>query len=150
MQTERTNRRSDQVSASLHERLRRGARRLTGARREVLRVMELESRPLTNKEIFQALPKGCCDLATVYRCIQLLENLGLVKKFFLGDGPARYVLISEGDMCHRHHLVCTRCRMIVDIGECIVRELEDRVVERSRFKAVTHRLEFFGICPTCQ
>jgi Fur family ferric uptake transcriptional regulator len=140
----------DSDPCCLHTRLRRESKKLTGARRDVLRVMEKESRPLTNKEIFQALPRGCCDLVTVYRSVQLLEQLGLVKKFLLGDGPARYALISEGDQTHRHHLVCTRCRMIVEIGECIVRELEERVVARSNFKAVTHRLEFFGVCPGCQ
>ena len=136
--------------SSLHIRLRRESKKLTGARREVLRVLEKESRPLTNKEIFQLLPKGRCDLATVYRSVQLLEDLGMVKKFHMGDGVARYAFISEGCDAHRHHLVCTSCRAIVEIGECIVRELEERVVARSNFKAVTHRLEFFGVCPACQ
>lgn len=137
-------------SGFLHARLRRQSKRLTGARRDILRVLEKESRPLTNKEIFQLLPKGVCDLATVYRSVQLLEELEMVKKFLLGDGSARYAYISEGCDAHRHHLVCTRCRTIVEIGECIVRELEERVVAKSHFKAVTHRLEFSGVCPACQ
>lgn len=105
---------------------------------------------MTNKEIFQALPTGFCDLATVYRSIQLLERLGWVKRFHFGAGAARYALLEADGDSHQHHLVCTRCRRMVKIGECIVRELEERVVSRSHFKAVTHRLEFFGICPTCQ
>jgi Fur family ferric uptake transcriptional regulator len=109
-----------------------------------------EARPLTNKEIFQALPKGNCDLATVYRSVQMLERMGVVKRFHFGAGAAHYALMEEGCSAHQHHLVCTRCTRIVEIGECIVRELEERVVARSKFKAVTHRLEFFGICPACQ
>jgi len=115
-----------------------------------MQVLEQEARPLTNKEIFQALPKGQCDLATVYRSVQMLERLGMVKRFQLGDGAARFALMGEGQDVHRHHLVCTRCTRIVEIGECIVRELEQRVAARSKFTAVTHRLEFFGICPACQ
>ena len=137
-------------SCLLHTRLRRESKKLTGARREILRVLEKESRPITNKEIFQLLPQGRCDLATVYRSVQLLEELEMVKKFVLGDGAARYAFITEGSDAHRHHLVCTSCRAIVEIGECIVRELEERVVAKSHFKAVTHRLEFFGVCPACQ
>lgn len=130
-------------------RLRQQSRKLTGPRRAILELLEREDRPLSNKEIFQALPKGQCDLVTVYRSIQMLERLGIVKRFQLGDGAARFALLESGDH-HRHHLVCTRCTRIEEIGECIVRELEQRVAARSKFKAVTHRLEFFGICPACQ
>lgn len=133
-----------------HAKLRQESRKLTGPRRAILRVLEQEARPLTNKEIFRALPQGNCDLATVYRSVQMLERLALVKRFHFGDGVARYALLEAGHDAHQHHLVCTSCTRIVEIGECIVRELEERVVSRSKFKAVTHRLEFFGICPACQ
>lgn len=139
-----------QEDCAWHDRLRREACKITGPRRAILQVLEKEARPLTNKEIFQALPKGHCDLATVYRSVQMLERLGLVKRFHFGEGAARFALMEEGCDAHRHHLVCTSCNRIEEIGECIVRELEERVVSRSNFKAVTHRLEFFGICPACQ
>lgn len=135
---------------AIHAKLRRESCKITGPRRAILGVLEGQSQPLTNKEIFQALPKGNCDLATVYRSVQMLERLGVVKKFQIGDGTARYAIIEDGGGEHRHHLVCTRCTRIVEIGECIVKELEARVVARSKFIAVTHRLEFFGVCPECQ
>ena len=134
----------------LQSRLSRESKKLTGARREILRIMQAELRPLTNKEIFELLPQRRCDLVTVYRSVQLLESLGMVKRFVMGDGVTRFAFVSDGEDAHRHHLVCTRCKAIVEIGECIVRELEERVVAKSRFKAVTHRLEFFGVCPSCQ
>lgn len=96
------------------------------------------------------MPRGAGDLATVYRSIGLLERLGLVKRFELGDGVARFALLEEGQHGHQHHLVCTRCASVVAIGDCIVWELEARIATRSKFKAVTHRLDFFGICPACQ
>lgn len=137
-------------NCALHAKLRQESRKVTGPRRAILRILEREARPLTNKEIFQALPEGNCDLATVYRSVQMLERMGVVKRFHFGAGAAHYALMEEGCSAHRHHLVCTRCTRIVEIGECIVRELEERVVARSKFKAVTHRLEFYGICPACQ
>lgn len=133
-----------------HSRLRQESRRLTGPRRAILQVLGEKAQPLTNKEIFQALPKGHCDLATIYRSVQMLERLGLVKRFDFGDGTARFALLAEGCDGHRHHLVCTQCRRMVEVGECIVRELEAQVAAHSSFKSVTHRLEFFGICPACQ
>lgn len=138
------------ADGALHTKLRQESRKVTGPRRAILRVMGKKGQPLTNKEIFQSLPKGNCDLATVYRSVQMLERLGMVKRFHFGDGAARYALIEAEHGTHCHHLVCTQCTRIVEIGECIVRELEERVVSRSKFKAVTHRLEFFGVCPDCQ
>ena len=123
---------------------------MTGPRRAILHVLEEERRPLSNQEIHQRLPRGASDLATVYRSIQLLERLKVVKRFQFDDGLARFALVDERHHGHQHHLVCTRCSSMVEIGDCVVRELEKRVANQSKFKAVTHRLEFFGICPACQ
>ena len=96
------------------------------------------------------LPAGDCDLATVYRSLHLLENMGMVKRFDFGDGGARFELLAEGDDGHHHHLVCLHCTGVVEIDECFPQELEERIASASGFKAVTHRLEFFGVCPRCQ
>ena len=56
----------------LHTKLRQECRKITGPRRAILQVLGQQARPLTNKEIFQSLPKGNCDLATVYRSVQML------------------------------------------------------------------------------
>ena len=74
----------------------------------------------------------------------------MVKRFDFGDGVARFELVREGDDGHHHHLVCTRCAGIVEIEDCSLTELEARIAVRNGFKSVTHRLEFFGICPSCQ
>lgn len=143
---------TDDVSraSGLHERLRRESCKMTGPRRAILRVLGEQARPLSSQEIFRRLPQGAGDLTTVYRAIQLLERFGMVKRFHLGDGVARFALLDERRHGHQHHLVCTRCSSMVEIGDCVVRELEERIAARSQFKAVTHRLEFFGVCPACQ
>ena len=136
--------------AGWHELLRRESCKMTAPRRAILRVLEGQARPLSNREIFRRLPPGAGDLATVYRSIQLLERLKVVKRFDFGDGVARFALLDDRHHGHQHHLVCTRCAAMVEIGDCVVRELEERVATQSNFKAVTHRLEFFGVCPACQ
>src|SRR5258706_15364032 len=145
----------------LAERLRRKSRKLTGPRQAILEILRRQSHPLSNKEIFAALPKGDCDLATVYRSMHLLESMGMVKRFDLGDGVARFELLHEGDDGHHHHLVCTGCANVIEIEvsggrrstaaqECFMAELEAQIAARNRFKSVTHKLEFFGLCPECQ
>jgi Fur family ferric uptake transcriptional regulator len=134
----------------LAEKLRRHAHKITGPRQAILEVLRGNSHPLSNKEIHAALPGDECNLATVYRSLHLLESMKIVKRFDLGDGVARFELLGEGDDGHHHHLICTVCGRVVEIDECFTLELEEKIAARNGFKAVSHKLEFFGVCPGCQ
>ena len=131
-------------------RLRENSRKVTGPRQAILEVMRQHPHPLTNKDIFTALPKGDCDLATIYRSMHLLESMGMVKRYDFGDGVARFELVGQGQDGHHHHLICTRCTAVVEIEECFPHQLEEEIAVRNGFKSVSHKLEFFGICPQCQ
>ena len=139
-----------QEMSALTDRLRGKSRKITGPRAAILEILRQHPHPFTNKEILAGLPKGQCDLATVYRSMHLLEKMGMVKRFDFGDGVARFELVGEGDDGHHHHLVCTRCAEVVEIDDCFTAEVEQRIAAANGFKAVTHKLEFFGICPECQ
>ncbi|MCC6231923.1 MAG: transcriptional repressor [Verrucomicrobiales bacterium] len=132
------------------ERLRRESRRITGPRQAILHILQHHPHPLTNKEIFAALRPGECDLATVYRSLHLLEGMGLVTRYDFGDGVARFEMARDEPGHHHHHLVCSQCTAIVEIEDCLAAEWESRIAAQSGFRMVTHKLEFFGICPTCQ
>jgi Fur family ferric uptake transcriptional regulator len=134
----------------LAARLRQKSHKVTASRQAILEILRRHSHPLSNKEIHAALPGGDGDLATVYRSMHLLESMGMVKRFDLGDGVARFELLVEGDDGHHHHLVCTKCAGVVELEGCCVDELEQQIAARNGFQAVTHKLEFFGICPECQ
>jgi len=134
----------------LTERLRRQSRKITGPRAAILEILRNHPHPQTNREIFTKLSGGQCDLATIYRSMHLLEKMGMVKRFNFGDGAARFELMHEGDNGHHHHLVCTKCSEVVEIEECIPEKIEERIAVKNGFKSVTHKLEFFGICPDCQ
>ncbi|MBI3192243.1 MAG: transcriptional repressor [Pedosphaera parvula] len=136
--------------SELTARLRQRSRKITGARQSILEVLRRHPHPLTNREIFGALPPGHCDLATVYRSMHLLEGMGMVKRFDFGDGVARYELIGTEADGHHHHLICTKCSAVVELEECFHHEWEQAIATRHGFKAVTHKLEFFGVCPHCQ
>src|SRR5262249_51109132 len=134
----------------LTERLRRKARKVTGPRQALLEVLRAQAHPMSIKELFAALSGSPCDLATIYRSMRLLETMGMVKRFEFGDGIARFELLHEGDDGHHHHLVCTRCAGVVELEDCSMQEMEKQIAAHNGFKAVTHKLEFFGICPQCQ
>lgn len=134
----------------LTDRLRAGSRKVTGPRQAILDVLRRHAHPLTNREIHAALGKSDCDLATIYRNMHTLEAMGLVKRFDFGDGAARFELITDEPHQHHHHLVCTGCSVIIEVDGCFPAELEAELARRHGFTAISHRLEFFGLCPRCQ
>jgi len=142
--------RQRQALPTLTDRLRRQSRKITGPRKAVLDILRKQAHPLTNREILAVMPVRQCDLATIYRAIHLLEELGMVKQFDFGDGIARYELVGGRSAEHHHHLVCTRCSQVVEIEDCFSAQMEKRIAARNGFRHVTHKLEFFGICPGCQ
>src|SRR5438093_2273622 len=86
--------------ADLADRLRRHSCKVTEPRRTILEILRRRRHPLTNKEIFAAMPKGTCDLATVYRSMHLLEEMGMARRFDFGDGAARFELVTGAGDAH--------------------------------------------------
>lgn len=125
------------------------ARKMTAPRRAILEVLGRQAHPRSSREILSEMRLKRCDLATVYRSLHMLEKMGLVKRFDFGDGTARFELVREDDG-HHHHLICTGCAKVVEIEDCFATELEERIASGNGFKAVSHKLEFFGVCPSCQ
>lgn len=140
--------------SDLEGHLRRGSKRVTGQRQAVLRVLGQEARPMTAREILRAMPTGGCDLATVYRSLHMLTGMGLVCRVQFGAGPGRFELADHpGDPCHHHHhhhLICVHCDDVVELDDCGIEGFESRVAAHYGFVSVTHRLEFYGVCPGCQ
>ena len=134
----------------LTDKLRQGAVRVTGPRRAILQVMREHSKPLLIKEIHALVGLGSCDLVTIYRSMELLQGMGMVKRVDFGKGGGRFELSDEGAKGHHHHLVCTRCEKVLQLDDCLLQEVEKKIAKASGFRAVTHRLEFFGLCPACQ
>jgi Fur family ferric uptake transcriptional regulator len=140
--------RHQQDLSELANRLRENNRRLTGARQTILNLLRRELHPVSAREIHEKL-RDLCDLATIYRSLHLLESMQMVKRFDFGDGSARYEMIGRDNDGHHHHLICNECRKVIEISDCFPRTLEESIAHQHNFREVTHRLEFFGICPTC-
>ena len=136
--------------SDLADRLRAKARRITGPRQAILKLLTKRRSPMSSKDLFARLEKGDCNLATIYRSLHLLEEIGMVKRFDFGDNVARYELVTSEADGHHHHLVCVRCAGVVEIDDCFPEKLERAISRRNGFTRVTHKLEFFGVCPRCQ
>jgi Fur family ferric uptake transcriptional regulator len=87
------------------------------------------------------------DRASVYRAIELFEQLGIVQRIYTGW---KYrIELTDTFITHHHHLTCTACGRMVVIGEV---ELESVIESLSRshgFTPTAHQIEIQGLCGQC-
>ena len=127
--------------------------RLTAARRAILAALTAAGGHVTADELAAAVARAARDggaprvgRMTVYRTLDLLGELGLLRPVYQGTGAAHYVLLLDG---HHHHLVCSRCRRVIEFDECALAELAETVGRRYGFAVEGHLLEFYGRCSNC-
>ena len=122
--------------------------RMTRQRRVVLDAVRDAGGHPDAHEIYQrarrVLPQ--ISLGTVYRTLGVLRDAGLVKELHLGGAHGRYE--EEGDT--HHHVLCTECGRVEDVGGSAFGGLAEKAHAATDFQIKDHRLEFYGICPTCQ
>ncbi len=131
-------------------RLRSRGYRLTPQRRAVLEALAGEGgRPLDTSQIHKRVSREFpgIGLATVYRTLELLVELGIALPVHLHEGSRHYEL-NTGE--HRHHLVCLSCGEVQPFRGCDPGELAERVRDESDFLVTSHCLSLFGICGSCR
>jgi len=131
---------------------------MTLPRQQILDFLHNKGGHLSAEEVFMGL-RGklpSMGLATVYRTLELLTELGIVHKFDFGDGRARYEF-AEGpaSLGHHHHLVCTSCKRIIDYTDFIKEETEllkrteAGLSKKHNFQIKSHLIQFYGLCRDC-
>jgi len=131
------------------QRLRETGHRITPQRYAVLRVLAESPRHPSAEQIHGRVKAEfpMVSLATVYKTLAVLKEVGEVLELGFPDQGNRY----DGRRPLPHpHLVCTRCREILDPDVDMLAELERHLEARTGYRIVGHRLDFFGLCPRCQ
>lgn len=133
--------------------LKKNGYKLTAQRKVVVNTMiEHQEEHLTVEELYQYIKEEHPEigLATVYRNIQLLNEMKIVDKLSLNDGYARYELATDTN-CHKHHhLICTQCGKVIEVKEDLMGSIEKVFLESYGFVVEDHQAKFFGICNECQ
>jgi len=87
------------------------------------------------------------NLSTVYRTLELLEELGLVTHTHLGHGPPTYHLAEKADHLH---LVCRDCGRVTEADVSVADDLVAQVSARHGFETDVRHFAIFGRCADCQ
>lgn len=134
--------------SGLAERLKKAGYKLTPARRAVIQVLESRHDHLSHNEILEAGQKIYSRLsrATVYRTMETLVELNLVRSIYLNDPTQRFMSAAGG----HHHLICTKCDTVLEFDHCTVDQLSRELAEKFNFQIRNHLLEFQGLCEHCQ
>ena len=136
------------LSDELIIRLRDAGYKITPPRLAVLEVIQREGEHLNPNEILrqaQAIHRQT-SRATVYRTLELLTHLGIVRPIYVGEQGPTYIRAEGG----HHHLVCSHCGKIVDFDQCAADTMQHELEVRFDFQIQSHLLEFYGLCAACQ
>lgn len=123
--------------------------RLTPQRMAVLRILAASEGHPSVEQIYDQVKADfpMTSLGTIYKTVTLLREMGEVLELGFSDDSNRY----DGNKPYPHpHLVCIRCKSIIDPDIPTLGILPQEVEERTGYQIVSHRLDFYGICPWCQ
>jgi Fur family ferric uptake transcriptional regulator len=126
----------------LATRLRKRGLRMTAQREQILAAVR-ELNHATPEQINDAVPD--VDLTTVYRTLELLEELGIVRHAHLDHGAPAYRPAEDEHV----HVVCHSCKSVIDAPQDLVGDLERRLLDESGFVLDRSHFTVFGRCANC-
>jgi len=129
--------------------LREAGHRITPQRLAVLKVLAADPDHPSVEHIYRQVKTDfpTTSLATIYKTVALLKELGEVLELGFADWGSRY----DGRKPYPHpHVICTKCGTIVDPEYSSMGEMAREMAKKSGFHLTHHRLDFFGLCPKCR
>jgi Fur family transcriptional regulator, ferric uptake regulator len=141
------------MSFETNEVLRQGLRenkyKLTRPRRTVLNVVARADHHLTPAEVYQKAKARYpqLGLTTVYRTLDLLVELGYIRRIHLDEGCHSYAPAARS---HGHQLICSNCGRTEEFADCDLEPLITALQSKTGYEINVHMLELMGRCRDCQ
>ena len=122
--------------------------RLTAPRRAVLEALLTADGPVSAEQIADGLGGRVptTEAVSVYRNLDWLEEIGIVRHVHLGHGAGLYQLAGAGEEAY---LVCERCAGVTRIDAAQLRRVRREIEKASGFHAHFDHFPIHGLCPAC-
>src|SRR5207344_566826 len=130
------------TDSDLATRLRARGLRMTPKRDDVLQAVR-RLRHATPEQVSGAVPG--IDVTTVYRTLELLEEIGLVRHTHLGHGAPSFRPAEDDHV----HVVCHACGRVVDAPRDLTDALAERLERDHGFVLDRAHFTVFGRCQDC-
>jgi Fur family ferric uptake transcriptional regulator len=129
--------------------IRSQGRRLTRQRQLVLEILQDSSEHLDADAVYElAKSRGLkVSLATIYRSLSLLKDLGLVEEHRFGEDHGHFETTQDGPHAH---FTCLRCGRVVELEAPKIITAARAHGERAGFRVVEVTLHLSGYCDECQ
>jgi Fur family ferric uptake transcriptional regulator len=123
--------------------------RLTPQRQLILDAVAAMHGHVSVDQVYQDVVRVFPDvnITTVYRTLEVLEELGVVRHTHFHDGVAQF---QRTDEAPHHHMVCTRCGGDVELDMSLLEPLAAALQQRYGFQADLAHTAIVGICRACQ
>ena len=133
----------------LQDTLRAAGRRLTAQRRLIVQVLEESSTHLDAEALYEQVKARDPDvsLATVYRTLSLLREIGLVEEHRLGEDHGHYEAVRDEP---HYHFTCLRCGKVIEFDTSRVAQIERELGEQEGVLVVGSHLLVSGYCTQCR
>jgi Fur family peroxide stress response transcriptional regulator len=120
--------------------------KLTPQRIAILDCLKGNKSHPSAEDIYKSVKKEfpTMSFATVYNTLEALKNKGNILELKIDSAKKRY----DPDCTRHHHLICTKCKNIVDIFKDFKLHLSDDLTEG--FDMIGNSIEFFGVCRECK
>ena len=125
--------------------------RTSAPRDDVIEAIDRLSCSITARAIADDLRErgSSVGLASIYRALELLDRLGLVQRFDVGDGGARYEPAhASGE--HHHHMVCDSCGKVEPFEDDALEVAITNLSGRTDFAVAAHDVTLHGECRDCR
>ena len=126
--------------------------RLTNQRENVIQVIiENRDEHLAVADIYSLAKERdkTIGMATVYRTLDLLENLGVVKKRNFGDESAKYEFDLKEKNKH-HHLICESCGRVIEVSDLLSVDIVNQTSQQKDFEVIDYCVQIYGYCNQCR
>ncbi len=146
MQAERV----EEIRELFHSYLRRNGLKKTRQKDLILEAFLGAEGHLSVEDVYEIVKKKDrrIGIVTVFRTLKSLTACGIAREADLGDGLTRF------EHCYRHpehhHIVCTECRRAIEFIAPELERIQQRIVDRYRFRPVLRRFQIYGVCEDCR
>lgn len=86
------------------------------------------------------------SLGTVYRNLNLLSEIGLLRRISVPNGSDRF----DGRLDRHFHIICENCGKVTDVENNLELDIETYVESKSGYKVKEIDVVMFGLCPDCK
>ena len=130
--------------------IKKKGHRVTRSRELICKILEDSGHAhFTVDELYKKVTKKNTDidLATVYRTLELLGEIGLIAHLHQAHGSGIYFLKNNDNTMH---IICLDCNKIIDVSSESYNKINDLLMNETQFKLIRNNFIYSGVCGNCK